>query len=54
MMGEFGPFTTREMATEEALRQAMENSPARVLIQNALGTYELVAESQAANSLSAA
>ena len=54
MMGEFGPFSTREQATEEALRQAMNHHPARVLVQNALGNYELAAEPQLANSLHAA
>jgi hypothetical protein len=54
MMGEFGPFSTREQATEEALRQAMIHHPARVLVQNALGNYVLASEPQLANSLHAA
>lgn len=39
MLGEFGPFASREQATEEAVRQANANAPARVLVQSSQGTY---------------
>jgi hypothetical protein len=45
MMGEFGPFASREQATQEALRQASSHQPARVLVQNAQGNYEPVFQS---------
>jgi hypothetical protein len=40
MLGEYGPFASRQEASEEALRQATANAPARVLVQNAQGNYE--------------
>lgn len=45
MLGEFGPFGSRDQATEEAVRQASSNQPARVLVQNAHGNYEPVFQS---------
>lgn len=39
-LGEYGPFASREEASEEALRQANAHQPARVLVQNAQGAYE--------------
>ena len=39
-LGEYGPFASREEASEEALRQANAHQPARVLVQNARGNYE--------------
>ena len=39
-LGEYGPFASREEASEEALRQANAHQPARVLVQNAQGNYE--------------
>jgi hypothetical protein len=45
MIGEFGPFSSRDQATEEAVRQASGNQPARVLVQNAHGEYEPVFQS---------
>lgn len=40
MLGEYGPFASREEASEEARRQANAHQPARVLVQNAQGNYE--------------
>jgi len=40
MLGEYGPFASRDGAIEEALRQANAHQPARVLVQNARGAYE--------------
>jgi hypothetical protein len=40
MLGEYGPFASKEQATEEAMRQANAHLPARVLVQNAQGNYE--------------
>ena len=45
MLGEFGPFASREQAAQEAVRQASSNQPARVLVQNAHGIYEPVFQS---------
>jgi hypothetical protein len=45
MLGEFGPFASREQATQEAVRQASSNQPARVLVQNPHGVYEPVFQS---------
>ena len=45
MLGEFGPFLSRDQATQEAVRQASSNQPARVLVQNADGNYEPVFQS---------
>ena len=47
MLGEFGPFTTREDATREAVRQAGANQPARILVQNSHGIYEPVFQTAA-------
>jgi hypothetical protein len=44
MLGEYGPFASRDEATEEAKRQANAHKPARVLVQNARGTYEALSE----------
>jgi hypothetical protein len=43
-LGEYGPFASRQEASEVALRQANTHQPARVLVQNARGTYESLLE----------
>ena len=45
MLGEYGPFASREQATKEAVKQASTNQPARVLVQNLHGIYEPIFQS---------
>lgn len=53
-LGEYGPFASREEASEVALRQANAHQPARVLVQNARGNYESLAPAMHLTTVSAA